>query len=196
MSSWRASSTPLRRQTVESKSVWFREKGKAEWGRYALESSAKILQYYNDYFGVPYPLPKLDQIAVPGGFGGAMENWGGITYFESILLFDPEKSSDNTKHDIFAVIAHEVAHMWFGDLVTMAWWDNLWLNEGFASWMGTKSTAHFNPQWEVWLRKNVPRNPTRRVGIAKEQAMEGDARSTTHPLQVPVATEAGATGVL
>jgi len=167
-------------------------KGKAEWGRYALESSAKILQYYNDYFGVPYPLPKLDQIAVPGGFGGAMENWGGITYFESVLLFDPEKSSDNTKHDIFAVIAHEMAHMWFGDLVTMAWWDNLWLNEGFASWMGTKCTAHFNPQWEVWLRKNVPRDPARRVGIAKEQAMEGDARSTTHPVQQSIATEAEA----
>src|SRR6266403_2172085 len=167
-------------------------KGKAELGRYALEASAQILQYYNDYFGVPYPLPKLDQIAVPGGFGGAMENWGGITYFESVLLFDPEKSSDNTKHDIFAVIAHEMAHMWFGDLVTMAWWDNLWLNEGFASWMGTKCTAQFNPQWEVWLRKTVPRDPARRVGIAKEQAMEGDARSTTHPVQQPIATEAEA----
>ena len=167
-------------------------KGKAEWGRYALESSAKLLKYYNNYFGVSYPLPKLDQIAVPGGFGGAMENWGGITYYESSLLFDPKTSSDDTKQDIFAVLAHEMAHMWFGDLVTMAWWDNLWLNEGFASWMGTKSTAHFNPQWEVWLRKNVPRNPTRRAGIAKEQAMEGDARSTTHPIQQPVATEAEA----
>jgi len=170
-------------------------KGKAQWGRYALESSAKILQYYNDYFGVPYPLPKLDQIALPGGFGGAMENWGAITYYESVLLFDPEKNSDETKQDIFAVIAHEMAHMWFGDLVTMAWWDNLWLNEGFASWMGTKTTAHFNPQWDVWLRRNQPRNPTRRAGIAKEQAMEGDARSTTHPVQVPVATEAEANSI-
>ena len=167
-------------------------KGKAEWGRYALESTAKILEYYNDFFGVPYPLPKLDQIALPGGFGGAMENWGGITYFESSLLFDPQKSSEETKQDIFAVIAHETAHQWFGDLVTMAWWDNLWLNEGFASWMGTKCTAHFNPQWEVWLRTNEPRNPTRRVGIAKEQAMEGDARSTTHPIQQPIANEAEA----
>ena len=167
-------------------------KGKAEWGRYALESTAKILEYYNDYFGVPYPLPKLDQIALPGGFGGAMENWGGITYFESSLLFDPQKSSEETKQDIFAVIAHETAHQWFGDLVTMSWWDNLWLNEGFASWMGTKCTAHFNPQWEVWLRTNEPRNPTRRVGIAKEQAMEGDARSTTHPIQQPIANEAEA----
>jgi aminopeptidase N len=167
-------------------------KGKAEWGRYALESTAKILEYYNDYFGVPYPLPKLDQIALPGGFGGAMENWGGITYFESSLLFDPKKSSEETKQDIFAVIAHETAHQWFGDLVTMAWWDNLWLNEGFASWMGTKCTAHFNPQWEVWLRTNEPRNPTRRIGIPKEQAMGGDARSTTHPIQQPIANEAEA----
>ena len=167
-------------------------KGKAELGRYALEATAEILEYYNDYFGVPYPLPKLDQIALPGGFGGAMENWGGITYYESALLFDPKNSSAETKQDIYEVLAHEMAHQWFGDLVTMAWWDNLWLNEGFASWMGTKCTAHFNRQWEVWLRRNLPRDPTRRVGIAKEQAMEGDARSTTHPIQQPIATEAEA----
>jgi aminopeptidase N len=167
-------------------------KGKAELGRYALEVTAQILQYYNDYFGVPYPLPKLDQIALPGGFGGAMENWGGITYYESALLFDPKNSSAETKQIIYEVIAHEMAHMWFGDLVTMAWWDNLWLNEGFASWMGTKCTGHFNPQWEVWLRRSVPRDPTRRAGIAKEAAMEGDARSTTHPIQQPIATEAEA----
>src|SRR5438046_165078 len=167
-------------------------KGKAEMGRYALEATAQILKYYNDYFGVPYPLPKLDQIALPGGFGGAMENWGGITYYESALLFDPKNSSAETKQNIYEVLAHEMAHQWFGDLVTMAWWDNLWLNEGFASWMGTKCTVHFNPQWEVWLRRNLPRDPTRRVGFAKEQAMESDARSTTHPIQQPVATEAEA----
>ncbi len=169
-------------------------KGKAEQGRYALESSAQILKFYNDYFGVPYPLPKLDQIALPGGFGGAMENWGGITYYESALLFDPAKSSDATRKRVFAVIAHEMAHQWFGDLVTMAWWDNLWLNEGFASWMGSKCTAHFNPQWEVWLATDTPRDPTRRSGMAKETAMEGDARSTTHPIQQKILTEADANG--
>jgi aminopeptidase N len=167
-------------------------RGKAEMGHYALESSQQILDYFNDYFGLPYPLPKLDHIAVPGGFGGAMENWGGITYYESRLLFDPEKSSAETKQNIYEVIAHETAHMWFGDLVTMAWWDNLWLNEGFASWMGTKCTAKFNPEWETWLSKNVPRDPTRRHGIGKETAMEGDARSTTHPIQQPIANEAEA----
>jgi aminopeptidase N len=167
-------------------------KGKAEMGRYALTSSQQILEYFNDYFGQPFPLPKLDHIAVPGGFGGAMENWGGITYYESRLLFDPEKSSAETKQGIYEVIAHETAHMWFGDLVTMAWWDNLWLNEGFASWMGTKCTAKFNPDWETWLSKNTPRDPTRRGGIGKEGAMEGDARSTTHPIQQPIANEAEA----
>jgi aminopeptidase N len=167
-------------------------KGKTESARYALESTAKILRYYNDYFGVPYPLPKLDQLAIPGGFGGAMENWGGITYYETALLFDPKNSSVATKQRVFEVIAHEVAHQWFGDLVTMAWWDNLWLNEGFASWMGTKCTAHFNPQWEVWLERNIPRDPSRRIGIPKEQAMDGDARATTHPIQQKIANEAEA----
>ena len=167
-------------------------KGKAEWGRYALETTAQILQYYNDYFGIKYPLPKLDQIAIPGGFGGAMENWGGITYYESALLFDPKNSSAATRQRIYEVIAHETAHQWFGDLVTMAWWDNLWLNEGFASWMGSKCTAQFNPDWEVWLERNIQRDPTRRFGIPKEAAMEGDARSTTHPIQQPISNEAEA----
>ena len=154
-------------------------KGKAETGRYALESAEKILHYFDEYFGIKYPLPKLDLIAVPGGFGGAMENWGGIMFYESILLFDPAKSSEKTKESIFEVTAHEMAHQWFGDLVTMAWWDNLWLNEGFASWMGTKSSDHFNPQWQIWLRANAE----------KQRAMATDALSFTHPIQRPVKTE-------
>ncbi len=153
--------------------------GKRESARYALESAEKILTFYDDYFGVHYPLPKLDEIAVPGGFGGAMENWGAIVYNESYLLFDPQSSAATVREDVFAVMAHEMAHQWFGDLVTMAWWDNLWLNEGFASWMGTKTTDHFNPSWDVWLRANDD----------KERAMSDDARRTTHPIQREVKTE-------
>ncbi|AGY58609.1 M1 family metallopeptidase [Gloeobacter kilaueensis] len=157
-------------------------KGKKETGRYALEVLKQILPYYNDYFGVKYPLPKLDMIAVPGGFSGAMENWGGITYNEAILLFDPAHSTQQTREAIYGVVAHEVAHQWFGDLVTMAWWDNLWLNEGFASWMSAKATDHFNPDWQIWLRSSGSKNT----------AMLFDARRTTHPIQQPVTNPAEA----
>ncbi|WP_218080872.1 M1 family metallopeptidase [Anthocerotibacter panamensis] len=156
--------------------------GKKEQGRYALQATKQLLSYYNDYFGVKYPLPKLDQIAVPGGFSGAMENWGGIVYNEAILLYDPNRSSQQTREDIYSVIAHEMAHQWFGDLVTMAWWDNLWLNEGFASWMGTKATDHFNPSWQAWLRASAD----------KDTAMALDARRTTHAIQQPVKNESEA----
>jgi aminopeptidase N len=160
-------------------------RGKREQGRYALDSAIGLLKYYNDYFGVKYPLPKLDLIAVPGGFGGAMENWGGITFFESRLLFDPRSNPPAARRGIFIVLAHEMAHQWFGDLVTMAWWDNLWLNEGFASWMQAKAADHFNPDWQVWLN----------TGEAKQSAMSADARRTTHPIQQPIADESEAMAV-
>lgn len=156
--------------------------GKKASTAYALQASRDLLHYFNGYFGVPFPLPKLDQIAIPGGFGGAMENWGGITYNESLLLFDPENSDEGSKQAIYSTIAHEMAHQWFGDLVTTAWWDNLWLNEGFASWMGTKATGQFNPDWRVWLQANQER----------ERAMELDARATTHPIQQAVKNESDA----
>jgi aminopeptidase N len=156
--------------------------GKKELGRYALEVTKKILPYYNEYFGVPYPLPKLDQIALPSGFSGAMENWGGITYNEDLLLFDPHASSDVARQRIFEVMAHEIAHQWFGDLVTMAWWDNIWLNEGFASWMQKKAADHFNPDWKVWVHSNND----------KQRAMAFDARKTSHPIQQPITDEAQA----
>jgi aminopeptidase N len=154
--------------------------GKAEQGRYALTAAAKILPYYNDYFGVKYPLPKLDLIAVPGNFAaGGMENWGGITFIDNALLFDPKASAPATQRTIFNVTAHEMAHQWSGDLVTMAWWDNTWLNEGFANWMADKASDHFNPSWNVWV-------DGRR---AKEIAMGLDARPTSHPIQVKIDDE-------
>jgi aminopeptidase N len=156
--------------------------GKREQARYALAVTEKVLPYYNRYFGIRYPLPKLDQIAIPGGFDGAMENWGGITYNESMLLFDPKTSSQQTKRDIFVTVSHEMAHQWFGNLVTMAWWDNLWLNEGFASWMENKATDHFNPDWEMWLT----------AGLEKSGVMSEDARKTTHAVQSSVDNESEA----
>src|SRR5450755_1900695 len=151
--------------------------GKREQGRFALENAVKLLDYYNDYFGIKYPLPKLDLIAVPGGIGGAMENWGGIVFFESRLLFDPSTNADTARRGIFSVLAHEMAHLWFGDLVTMGWWDNLWLNESFASWMQEKAAEHFYPQWQTWLN-----------GYGQKQyAMALDARRTSHPIQQTVA---------
>lgn len=157
-------------------------KGREESGRYALESAEKLLAFYDDYFGIKFPLPKLDLIAIPGGFGGAMENWGGITFNERALLFDPKTSTSGAKQGVFSVIAHEMAHQWFGDLVTTAWWDNIWLNEGFASWMGTKATDHFNPDWNVWQE----------ASNEKEAAMGADARLSTHPIQQPISNEAEA----
>ncbi len=156
--------------------------GKREQGRFALDDAVRLLDYYNDYFGVKYPLPKLDLIAVPGGFGGAMENWGGITFFESRLLFDPRTNAETAKRGIFSILAHEMAHQWFGDLVTMSWWDNIWLNEGFASWMQVKAAEHFYPQWQGWLNSNG----------AKQFAMALDARRTSHPIQQPVADQSEA----
>lgn len=156
--------------------------GKREQGRYALASAIDLLRYYNDYFGVRYPLPKLDLIAVPGGVGGAMENWGGIVFNESILLFDPAASPDALHRSIFGVLAHEMAHQWFGDLVTMGWWNDLWLNEGFAAWMQNKAADKLHPDWEVWLNGNG----------AKQIAMDIDARRTAHPIQQAIADESEA----
>ena len=146
---------------------------------FALDAAAHLLPFYEDYFGAKFPLPKLDLIAGPGEsqFFGAMENWGAIFYFERDLLIDPKISTEFDKRNVYIVVAHEMAHQWFGDLVTMAWWDDLWLNEGFAEWMETKATDHFHPQWHLWLEA---------IG-QKEAAMRTDARSGTHPIIRPIA---------
>ncbi|MEA3045483.1 MAG: hypothetical protein QOH47_3321 [Sphingomonadales bacterium] len=155
-------------------------RGAGEQGRWALESQAQILPWYNEYFGTPYPLPKLDNVAGAGTsqFFGAMENWGAIFTFENILLVDPAITSEARRQSIFEVDAHEMAHQWFGDLVTMAWWDDLWLNEGFASWMATKATAALHPEWEPLLGRVDGR----------EQAIQLDSLRTTHPVVQHVTT--------
>ncbi len=154
------------------------KRGDASQAAYALDAAAHLLPYYNAYFGVRYPLPKLDMIAGPGQsqFFGAMENWGAIFYFERDLLIDQRTSTPADRQQVYLVVAHEMAHQWFGDLVTMDWWDDLWLNEGFASWMESKATDHFHPEWNLRLQD---------LG-GKEAAMRLDARTGTHPVITPI----------
>ena len=153
--------------------------GKRDRMKLAMDATKSVLPFYNDYFGVKYPLPKLDQIAFPSVGAGGMENWGAIVYSDTAMLFDPAAGSQANRERVFDVVAHEIAHQWFGDLVTMAWWDNLWLNEGFASWMATKAADHFNPSWKKWLR----------AANSAEAAMRLDARATTHPIEQPTIAE-------
>jgi aminopeptidase N len=150
-------------------------RGVVDQGDYALASAKRLLAYYDDYFGEPYPLPKLDMIAGPGSsqFFSAMENWGAIFYFEKDVLFDPRRTTESGRQRIFTVVAHEMAHQWFGDLVTMRWWDDLWLNEGFASWMEGKASAALNPAWQSGAAAVIE---------SREGAMALDATRATHPI--------------
>src|SRR6204780_4795714 len=125
--------------------------GKKEMGKFALETAEHVLGYYDKYFGIKYPYGKLDLIGLPDFSAGAMENTGCITFREVVLLIDEQHGSVGLKKTIASVIAHEMAHQWFGDLVTMKWWDDIWLNEGFATWMETKPVAKWKPEWNYDL---------------------------------------------
>ena len=152
-------------------------KGNTSRGKFSLELGKKLLTSYEKYFGIKFPLPKLDLIAVPDFAAGAMENWGAITFRETILLYDPKTSSTRTKQFIAEVISHEIAHMWFGNLVTMKWWNDLWLNESFATFMATKFVDKFYPEWDLWNQF---------VEDAMNVAMGLDSLKTTHPIDVKV----------
>jgi aminopeptidase N len=149
-------------------------RGGSSQAAFVLNESAAILKEYNDYFGVRYPLPKLDNVAAPGRsqFFGAMENWGAIFTFEYAMLLDPAISTQHDRQEAFATVAHEMAHQWFGDLVTMAWWDDLWLNEGFASWMENRMMTRLHPEWKTALN----------VVSVHDRAMLRDSVATTHPV--------------
>jgi aminopeptidase N len=125
--------------------------GKKEMGKFALETAEHVLGYYDKYFGIKYPYGKLDLIGIPDFSAGAMENTGCITFREVILLIDEQHGSIDLKKEIASVIAHEMAHQWFGDLVTMKWWDDIWLNEGFATWMSSKPIEAWKPEWNFNL---------------------------------------------
>ncbi|GFO32573.1 puromycin-sensitive aminopeptidase [Plakobranchus ocellatus] len=151
--------------------------GKSDQGKFALDVAVKTLPFYNDYFGIAYPLPKVDLIAIPDFSAGAMENWGLITYRETALLVDPEQSSARIKQWVALVVGHELAHQWFGNLVTMEWWTHLWLNEGFASWIEYLCVDYCFPEYDVW---------TQFVNNDLGQALEMDALDNSHPIEVEV----------
>src|SRR5271165_5494537 len=125
--------------------------GKKDTGKFALDAAQHILAYYDKYFGIKYPYGKLDLIGLPDFSAGAMENTACITFREVILLIDEQRASVNQHRGVAGVIAHEMAHQWFGDLVTMQWWDDIWLNEGFATWMSEKPVAAWKPEWHMEL---------------------------------------------
>src|SRR6185437_5159831 len=133
---------------------------KVEQGKFAVTAAEYIMHYYDQYFGIKYPFGKLDLIAIPDFEAGAMENAGAITYRESEMLLDPKIATVDNYQLVAAVVAHEMAHQWFGDLVTMKWWDNLWLNEGFATWMESKPVEKWKPEWHGELDDVADTNRT------------------------------------
>lgn len=152
-------------------------KGKKLLGKASLEFTKQFLSYFENYFGIKYPLPKLDMIAIPDFASGAMENWGAITFRETVLLYDPKTSSTETKQHIAEVISHEIAHQWFGNLVTMEWWNDLWLNESFATFMATKAVDKYYPEWDFWDQFLI----SEMTG-----GLSLDSLKTSHPIDVNV----------
>lgn len=144
---------------------------------FALDIAVKCLEFYSNYFGISYPLPKCDLVALPDFAAGAMENWGCITFREQALLVDPNHTSLAAKQQVALVVAHELTHQWFGNLVTMRWWTDLWLNEGFASWMEYLAINHLFPEWQMWVQFIVDE---------QHQALKLDALEHTHPVEVSV----------
>lgn len=157
-------------------SVWTRP-GFAHTAEYALKVAGKILRYYEDFFGIEYPLPKMDMIALPDFNAGAMENWGLITYRETAMLYDEFSSSIANKQRVAVVVAHELAHQWFGNLVTPKWWDDLWLNEGFASYVEYLGVDHVEPKWRMLDQFVVEE---------VQNVFRMDGLSSSHQISIPV----------
>eukprot|EP00040_Diaphanoeca_grandis_P006210 m.36408 g.36408 ORF g.36408 m.36408 type:complete len:859 (-) comp17353_c0_seq2:231-2807(-) len=144
-------------------------------GEFALSVAVATLDYFSEFFAQPYPLPKLDMIAIADFAAGAMENWGLVTYRSTALLYNPERTSLKGKMRVGYVVCHELAHQWFGNLVTMEWWTHLWLNEGFATWVGWLAVDHIFPEWCVWDQF---------VGGELERALELDSLRSSHAIEV------------
>ncbi|HEV7732009.1 MAG TPA: M1 family aminopeptidase [Candidatus Binatia bacterium] len=157
--------------------------GKAHLAAFGLEAGVETLRRLEEYFGLPYPYDKLDLVAVPDFEAGAMENAGAVFFRETLLLLDPATSSMAERKRAAEVIAHELAHMWYGDLVTMAWWDDLWLNEAFATWMAYRVVDDWKPEWRMW--QSFEHDRAGALGL--------DALSNTHPIYAEVRSVAEAT---
>ncbi len=157
-------------------------RGKERMGEFAHAYTTRLLPWYEDYFGAPYHFDKYDQVAVPGFGAGAMENSGLVLFRQALLLMDPRTVSWGQEKSIAHVIAHEFAHMWFGNLVTMRWWDDLWLNEAFAEWIAYKAVDALSPDYEIW--DDAQRSMA--------SALQTDALESTHPIYSPVETAAEA----
>lgn len=151
--------------------------GKLKQAEFALDVAAHTISFYSNYFGISYPLPVLDLIAIPDFATGAMENWGAVTYRETAVLVDPLETSAHNKQWVALVIAHELAHQWFGNLVTMEWWTHLWLNEGFASYMEYVAIDKLFPQWKVW---------TQFILIEQARGLSLDGLNNTHAIEIDV----------
>lgn len=152
-------------------------RGLKEQGRFALQNAHQVVDYFSEVFRIDYPLPKVDLLAVHEFSHGAMENWGLITYRTTAVLFDEASSDVKYKNRVAYVVAHELAHQWFGNLVTMDWWSELWLNEGFATWVGWLAVDHLYPEWNVWGQF---------VSDSVQPAFTLDALRGSHPIEVPV----------
>ncbi|XP_047158930.1 aminopeptidase M1 [Vigna umbellata] len=149
--------------------------GKANQGKFALDVAVKTLELYKNYFATPYSLPKLDMIAIPDFAAGAMENYGLVTYRETALLYDEQHSAAANKQRVATVVAHELAHQWFGNLVTMEWWTHLWLNEGFATWVSYLATDSLFPEWKIWSQfLHESTEGLRLDGLAESHPIEVD----------------------
>jgi tricorn protease interacting factor F2/3 len=168
-------------ETGETEVIVATTPGKANLGRFAEAEARKALEFFNSYYKIPYALPKVHLIAVPEFPMGAMENWGAITFREILLLIN-ENTSSRIKMRAAMAIAHELAHQWFGDLVTMKWWDDIWLNESFATYMAYKAVDHAHPEWRIW--ENFFNGEPRVESQAG--AMERDSLRNTHPIHVQV----------
>jgi puromycin-sensitive aminopeptidase len=151
-------------------------RGRGRLTQLALESGEFALTFFSDYFDIPYPGNKLDMVAIPDFGFGAMENLGLVTYRESALLVDPERSAFGEKRRVAEIVAHEIAHMWFGDLVTMEWWEGIWLNEAFATFMQILCTDAFHPEWHQWTT----------FGIDRDMALRVDGLHSTRPIEYEV----------